>query len=76
MLDFLQATPFGAIVVSIDGGPPVNIGLESFLAISEQGTVELPDPNILGVSEEQATFVAGAYSALVRPLPRGPTRSP
>ena len=53
----------------------MNIGLESFLAISEQGTVELPDPNILGVSE-QATFVAGAYSALVRPLPRGPTRSP
>ena len=71
VLDFLQATPFDAIVVSIDGGPPVNIGLESFLAISEQGTVELPDPNILGVPEEQATFVAGAYSALVRPLPPG-----
>ena len=59
VLDFLQATPFDAIVVSIDGGPPVNIGLESFLAISEQGTVELPDPNILGGPEEQATFVAG-----------------
>ena len=71
VLDFLQATPFDAILVSIDGGPPVNIGLESFLAISEQGTVELPDPNILGVPEEQATFVAGAYSALVRPLPPG-----
>ena len=36
-----------------------------------QGTVELPDPNILGVPDRQATFVAGAYSALVRPLPPG-----
>ena len=70
-LAFLQPTPFDAILVSIDGGPPVDIGLESFLAISGQGTVELPDPNILGVPDRQATFVAGAYSALVRPLPPG-----
>ena len=72
VLDFLQPAPFDAIVVSIDGGPPVNIGLESFLAVSGQGTVELPDPNVLGVpGNRQATFVAGAYSALVRPLPPG-----
>ena len=50
----------------------MNIGLDSFLAISGQGTVELPDPNVLGVpGNRQATFVAGAYSALVRPLPPG-----
>ena len=36
-----------------------------------QDAVELPDPNILGVPDRQATFVAGAYSALVRPLPLG-----
>ena len=72
VLAFLQATSFDAILVSIDGGPPVNIGLDRFLAVSGQGTVELPDPNILGVpGNRQATFVAGAYSALVRPLPPG-----
>ena len=72
VLAFLQATPFDAILVSIDGGPSVNIGLDRFLAVSGQGTVELPDPNILGVpGNRQATFVAGAYSALVRPLPPG-----
>jgi hypothetical protein len=71
VLDFLRDTAADAIMVSIDGGPPVNIGLDSFVAISEQGTVELPDPNILGVPDPEATFVAGAYSALVRPLPPG-----
>jgi hypothetical protein len=63
--------PFDAILVSVDGGPPVNIGLDRFLAVSGQGTVELPDPNILGVDAEEATFVAAAYSAMVRPLPPG-----
>jgi hypothetical protein len=72
MLDFLRETPFDAILVSIDGGPPVNIGLENFLAVSEQGTVDLPDPNILGVpGNRQATFVAAGYVALVRPLSPG-----
>jgi hypothetical protein len=72
MLDFLRPTPFDAILVSIDGGPPVNIGLDSFLAVSEQGTVDLPDPNILEVpGNRRATFVAAGYVALVRPLPRG-----
>lgn len=66
------ATPFDAILVGIDGGPPVNIGLDSFLAVSRQGTVDLPDPNIFGdPGNRQATFVAAAYSALVRPLPPG-----
>jgi hypothetical protein len=63
--------PFDAILVSIDGGRPVNIGRDRFLAVSGQGTVELPDPNILGVDAEEATFVGAAYSAMVRPLPPG-----
>ena len=71
-LGFLRATPFDAILVSIDGGSPVNIGLDRFIAVSGQGTVDLPDPNILGVAgNRQATFVASAYAALVRPLPPG-----
>ena len=49
----------------------MNIGLDRFLAVSGQGTVELPDPNILGVDAEEATFVGAAYSAMVRPLPPG-----
>jgi hypothetical protein len=72
VLDFLAASGFDAIEVSIDGGPPVNIGVDSFVAVSGQGTANLPDPNILGVpGNRQATFVAGAYSALIRPLPPG-----
>ena len=39
MLDFLRPAPFDAILVSIDGGPPVNIGRERYLAVSGQGTV-------------------------------------
>jgi hypothetical protein len=72
ILDFLRATRFDAILVSIDSGPSVNVGVDSFLAVSGQGTVDLPDPNILGVpGNRQATFVAAAYSVLVRPLPPG-----
>jgi hypothetical protein len=71
MRDFLASTGFNAILVSIDGGPPVNIGLERFLAVSEQGTVDLPFPNVLGVPGGPATFVAAGYVALVRPLPPG-----
>ena len=33
-LGFLRATAFDAILVSIDGGPPVNIGLDRFIAVS------------------------------------------
>ena len=72
ILDWLRGTPFDAILVSIDGGPPVNVGVDSFLAVSGQGTVDLPDPNILQVpGNRQATFVAAAHSVLVRPLPPG-----
>lgn len=72
MLDFLRSTPFEAILVSIDGGPPVNIGRKRYLAVSEQGTVFLPHPNILGVQgNRQATFVAAGYVALLRRLPLG-----
>lgn len=72
ILNFLRGTGFDAILVSIDGGPPVNIGLDRFLAVSRQGTVVLPDPNILDVpGNRQATFVAAAYSVLLRPLPPG-----
>jgi hypothetical protein len=69
--DLATLFDFDAILVSIDGGPPVNIGLDRFLAVSGQGTVELPDPNILFVDAEEATFVGAAYSAMVRPLPPG-----
>lgn len=73
-LDYLRATPLRAILVTIDGGAPVNIGLDRFLAVSGQGTVYLPDPNILGVpGNRQATFVVAAYSALLR-LPPGSHR--
>ena len=71
MLDFLASTPFDAIEVRVDGGPPVNIGRDRYLAVSEQGTVDLPDPNVLAVPGGQATFVAAGYVALVRPLPPG-----
>jgi hypothetical protein len=75
MLDFLRQTPFRAILVRIDGGPPVNIGRRRFLTVSEQGTVHLPHPNILGVrGNREATFVAAGYVALVRPLPPGSHR--
>jgi hypothetical protein len=71
-LGFLRETPFDAILVSIDGGPPVNIGLDNFITVSPQGTVDLPDPNILGVpGNRQATFVASGYSAMIRPLGPG-----
>ena len=71
-LGFLGATPFDAILVSIDGGPPVNIGVDRFITVSGQGTADLPDPNVFGVpGNRQATFVASAYAALVRPLSPG-----
>lgn len=69
--EFLRTTPFDAILVSIDG-VSVNIGVPSFLAVSGQQTVNLLDPNVLvSGSRQGVTFVAAAYSALVRPLPPG-----
>jgi hypothetical protein len=68
----LRVTPFDAILVGIDRRRPVNIGLDRFIAVSRQGTVDLPNPNILAVpGNRQATFVASGYAALVRPLRRG-----
>ena len=68
----LEGAAFDAILVTIDGGSPVSIGLESFLVFSGHETVDLPDPNILGVpGNQQTTFVVGAYSLLLRPLPPG-----
>ena len=73
-LGFLQATPLDAILVSIDGGPAVNVGLDSFIAVSGQGTVDLPNPNILGVpGNREATFVASATWRWFGRCPRGPT---
>ncbi len=71
-LESLRTTAVGAILVSIDGRPPVNIGVERYITVSEQGTVALPDPNIFGVrGNRTATFVASAYAAMIRPLPPG-----
>jgi hypothetical protein len=71
-LKYLADANVQSIQVTIDGGTPVNIANDSFLAISGQGTVNLPDPNVLGVpGNRQATFVAAAYSVGLRPLPPG-----
>jgi hypothetical protein len=72
ILGFLRTTPFNAILVTIDDRRPVNIGLERFIAVSRQGKVHLPDPNVFGVpGNRRATFVAGGYAALPRPLRPG-----
>jgi hypothetical protein len=72
ILGLTEDTTFDAILVSVDGGAPVNIGLDRFLAVSGQGSVYLADPNILGVpGNENATFVAAAYSVMLRPLHPG-----
>ena len=57
--------------------PPANIGLDRFLAVPRQGTVDLPDPNILGAPDaEEATFVGvGRTRRWFGPCPRAPTRS-
>lgn len=71
-LDFLRANPIDKILVSIDEGTPVNIGVRRYLAVAKQGTVQLPESNILGAPDPgEATFVVAAYSALLRSLPRG-----
>jgi hypothetical protein len=60
-----------AIFVSIDGGPPVNIYSDRYLAVSPQMTAHLPDPNILGVAARETTFVAAGWVGMIRPLPPG-----
>jgi hypothetical protein len=62
---------FDAILVSVDGKPPVDIYSNRYLAVSSQMTAELPAPNILGVPERETTFVAAAWVAMIRPLSPG-----
>ena len=72
IVDFVRSASVEAILVSIDGKAPVNIRSERFLAVSRQRTVQLPDPNILGVpGNREATIVAAAYSVLLRRLSPG-----
>jgi hypothetical protein len=60
-----------AILVSIDGGPSIDILSDRYLAVSPQMTANLPDDNILGVPAQATTFVAAGWVAMIRPLPPG-----
>jgi hypothetical protein len=62
---------FDAILVTVDGGTPIDIGSERFIAVSPQGTAQLPEGNILGVAPQETTFVTAAYVAMLRPLRPG-----
>ena len=62
---------FDAILVSIDGRPPVNIYSDRYLAVSRQMTAALPEDNIFGSDAEEVTFVAAAWVAMIRPLSPG-----
>jgi hypothetical protein len=62
---------FDAILVTVDGGTPTDIGTERFVAVSPQGTAQLPEGNILGVAPQQTTFVTAGYVAMLRPMPPG-----
>jgi hypothetical protein len=71
-MDLLRETGvFEAILVSIDGRPPVDIYSDRYLAVSPQTMADLPDPNILSVPADapETTFVAGAWVAMIRRLP-------
>jgi hypothetical protein len=65
-----------AILVTVDGRRPVDIKRKRFLAISPQGTAQLPEDNILSTEEnpvppQETTFVTAAYVAMLRPLRPG-----
>jgi hypothetical protein len=60
-----------AIYVTVDGGQAVNIREPRFELVSPQGTVELPENNILGVPPQTATFTAVGFGALVSKLSLG-----
>lgn len=62
---------FDAILVTVDGGTPVDIGSDRFLAVSPQGTAQLPEGNIFGVPPGEMTFVTAGHVAMLRPLPPG-----
>jgi hypothetical protein len=62
---------FDAILVTVDRGTPVDIGSDRFVAVSPQGTAQLPEGNVLGVAPQETTFVTAGYVAMIRPLPPG-----
>lgn len=71
-LDFIAENPASAILVGLDGEPPVNIATERFLAISPQLTVDLADPNFVGApGGQRTTFAVAGYQAMIRPLSPG-----
>jgi hypothetical protein len=65
------ADNYRAMDVSIDGGSPTDVYSHRYLAVSPQMKVQLPAPNILGVTASRTTFVAAAWVAMIRPLPPG-----
>jgi hypothetical protein len=62
---------FDAILVTVDGGTPIDIGTDPYVAVSPQGTAQLPEGNVLGVDPQEMTFVTAGYVAMIRPLPPG-----
>ena len=62
---------FDAILVTVDGRRPVDIARERYVAVSPQGTAQLPASNILGVPAQETTFVTAGYVAMLRSLRRG-----
>ena len=60
-----------AILVTIDGHRPVDIKRERYVAVSPQGTAQLPENNILFAPPQETTFVTAAYVAMIRPLRPG-----
>jgi hypothetical protein len=62
---------FDAILVTVDGGPPIDIADDRYLAVSPQGSAQLPPDNVLGSEADSTTFVAAGYVAMIRPLRPG-----
>jgi hypothetical protein len=67
----LRASGIEALLVSIDGGPSIDIFADRYLAVSPQMAANLPEDNILGVPAQATTFVAAGWVAMIRPLPPG-----
>jgi hypothetical protein len=59
------------ILVSIDGGRPIDILSDRYRAVSPQMTANLPEDNIIGVDPQAMTFVAAGWVAMIPPLPPG-----
>jgi hypothetical protein len=60
-----------AILVTVDGGTPIDIASDPYVAVSPQGTAQLPEDNVLDVAPQETTFVTAGYVAMIRPLPPG-----